>query len=482
MDRMYYVAGVRALLKTKGRNTAKMIGKTEVIIFEECAKDARNEPSKLPENISSLKKLQSYFRKVDLCNDYLKTMNEENQKVLNRLNIPLKSKNPNLETVTAAYTEIVDLVNVFLNHSSKFPSFRDKYSVLSPDLLPILPETAKKDGKRKILSPRMLSFYKDGFFSLQDLFKEITNNRKEQWDLLNTVMDLSGASTSMQNVLQKIRPQIDRMNSVEFPAIREMSLLDLTVLKAMKTINEKQKEQMNQKSYFFYEKPQLDRIFSSPSRCFTWEVVALSPEAFILELLDPTFMVFDVLSPRAFFATILSPAAFVARTLSPTALRAEVLAPRAFNSWVLSPEAMIVEVLTPKFFEPRVMSPEALVIDILSPNIISPHVSSPELVGIAVLSPKILSPRVLNSEERFMVEILSPHLLSGQHSEEEEEDNISFGGLETHEGHHHAPVDSPGGTVSGASHSNEPFAPGHLHPADHLLGQPRIFPFGSFPG
>ncbi|CAJ0584753.1 unnamed protein product, partial [Mesorhabditis spiculigera] len=333
------------------------------------------------------------------------------------------------------------------------------------------------------------------------------------------------------------------MDTEQYPSIRELSLFDMTILKALKTLNWDQKQQMSNRPGCFHIGPQKfnkmtadekERLLEEdirklakmgttqepklrPKRAarvdpvvdllnggnmtvkfqedfpasdddhnagsiagnnstqlqieesggggnetipegeggkeegFTWEVAVLSPEAFIFELMDPDFMV--------------------------------VLAPRAFNTWVLSPEAFIVQILVPKFFEPRVLSPEALIIDVLSPDFLSPKVASGESSGVKVLSPNILSPRVLHSDERFMVEILSPHILSGKHSEEEEEDNISVGGLETHEGHHHGPVaGSESGESAAVAESNEPFAPGHLHPGGHLTGHPRIFRFGPIPG
>ncbi|CAJ0566658.1 unnamed protein product, partial [Mesorhabditis spiculigera] len=55
------------------------------------------------------------------------------------------------------------------------------------------------------------------------------------------------------------------MDTEQYPSIRELSLFDMTILKALKTLNWDQKQQMRDKGYMFYEKPQLERIFSSPS-------------------------------------------------------------------------------------------------------------------------------------------------------------------------------------------------------------------------
>lgn len=95
------------------------------------------------------------------------------------------------------------------------------------------------------------------------------------------------------------------------------------------------------------------------------EVVTLSPNAFLQEILFPralvvsladisndiflknehqlSFFLFklETLSPRAFLAAILSPNALIARVLSPTVFRLEVLSPRAMHTWIVSPEAFV---------------------------------------------------------------------------------------------------------------------------------------------
>ncbi|CAJ0566659.1 unnamed protein product, partial [Mesorhabditis spiculigera] len=204
MDRVWYIAAVRGLLKSKGRHEAKSVGRLEGIVFDECARNAKTvqklaicvthvlaerdriksqkitrplPPSyyvttrsekrrrplrrvrvnrkkrsmaphedpfeidrldrlerklerivnfserskrsvdshrKLPKNVESLRRLQRYFEKVDHCNEYLRTMNDENQRTLRRLNVPLATETPRIEAASAAYSQILDLVNVFL--------------------------------------------------------------------------------------------------------------------------------------------------------------------------------------------------------------------------------------------------------------------------------------------------------------------------------------------------------------------------------
>ncbi|GMT03702.1 hypothetical protein PENTCL1PPCAC_25876, partial [Pristionchus entomophagus] len=52
-------------------------------------------------------------------------------------------------------------------------------------------------------------------------------------------------------------------------------------------------------------------------------------------------------------------------------------------------------------------------------------------------------PRIA-SDEKFVVEVLSPHILGGPHSKEEEEKTvISIGGIEEHEGEHKGGANHP---------------------------------------
>lgn len=77
--------------------------------------------------------------------------------------------------------------------------------------------------------------------------------------------------------------------------------------------------------HYFFQGGALEVVTLSP-QAFLGEIIA--PEALIVRLKQSTTVIvvrqLSTLSPRAFIATILSPAALVARILSPTAFRAEV--------------------------------------------------------------------------------------------------------------------------------------------------------------
>ncbi|CAJ0571690.1 unnamed protein product, partial [Mesorhabditis spiculigera] len=48
--------------------------------FAERSKRSVDSQRNLPKNVESLRRLQRYFEKVDHCNEYLRTMNDENQR------------------------------------------------------------------------------------------------------------------------------------------------------------------------------------------------------------------------------------------------------------------------------------------------------------------------------------------------------------------------------------------------------------------
>ena len=88
---------------------------------------------------------------------------------------------------------------------------------------------------------------------------------------------------------------------------------------------------------------------------------------------------------------------------------------------MLAPRTLFVQVLGPSKWERK--DP---IFSILALGAI--HLGSPDTHGVLVLSPHILSPRIY-SEERYLIEVLSPHILGGEHSSEVEEDEHEhFGG------------------------------------------------------
>ncbi|VDO99395.1 unnamed protein product [Heligmosomoides polygyrus] len=341
-------------------------------------------------------------------------------------------------------------------------------SVMSPRLFSLFPEKGKKFHRHRLLSPTILSFQKDGYFSLPTLFDIITSDGRYQQLLLDVVMDVSGAG----NVLQ-VEQALHGLNVTFLGSLSKeekvarieqdiRALAALGIRRKRKAVNGKshrvqsksvgvqeQNEETDHEMKNNKDAKHTENDYGEASReggiheesdyddleekhqgvefvtlspiAFTHlirggavlEVVTLSPQAFIDEILFPRLLLAEILSPRVFVAAILSPNALVARILSPTAFRLDVLSPRALHTWIVSPEVLLGEILTPRFLDPRILSPQTLVIEVLSPGTgyrIRFYVDNALL--LTSLGP-------FHFELSSKPAILSPHILGGAHGHEE---------------------------------------------------------------
>ncbi|KAK6037572.1 hypothetical protein COOONC_24923 [Cooperia oncophora] len=386
-------------------------------------------------------------------------MNEHNRRLFDEVDLGIDSRTPEMKnSAVSAMQDVLNVINSFVAESSG-----EKVSVMSPRLFSLFPETSHSSGRR-LLSPTIFSFQKDGYFSLPELFDEL---------------------------LVKIKPEIDETKNVKLPVVEELQRKNTRWMRARAMFDDEQRMDYERNGYAFMKEEQLRLIYEDqdqlrhginitelgsmskeqkisrlerdiralaaldqpkwpfwgPGRLHhrrrrrqaegeggphetaaagevdfitlhpaafvsllgegaVLEVLTLSPRAFLSEILFPAALGVETLSPRAFIASVLSPNALIARILSPTAFRVEVLSPRALHTWVLSPEVFLAEILSPRFLDPRVLSPQALVFEVLSPGILSPHFQSSESASLIILSPNILSPRIL-SEEKMIVEVSS---------------------------------------------------------------------------
>ncbi|CAJ0959415.1 unnamed protein product, partial [Mesorhabditis belari] len=428
-------------------------------------------------NLANLRKIHDHFRKVDVCNDYLKTVNTENQKLLDQFD--LKSRTPSLSKNDAALNNVINMINTFMGS----PASDDKFSLLSPKLLSILPESKSHKDRPHLLSPTVFSFHNDGFFTMNDMLKTTTGTDKSNQIILDAVLEASGASDVLNKVLEGMKEEIREMDEVKFPLVRDMSRLDLGHLRAHRTLKSNQRQEFDTKGYTFLEKEQFEHIYGSGSnllrkpRTNITAFLAMSKDekenllekeirqmALIYKeqagksrmkrqaghetetdtttphgTVDPDHgttngtegheshheqheehegVEFITLSPTAFSNFINHGVALEVVTLSPRFWVAEILAPEALILQTLSPRAFIGTVLSPNALIARTLSPTAFRAEVLAPRALTTWILSPEAFVVEVLSPRFLEPRVL-SPEAMVIDILSPGILSPHYLSDE---------------------------------------------------------------
>ncbi|CAJ0608393.1 unnamed protein product [Cylicocyclus nassatus] len=415
-------------------------------------------------HIDKLLLIRDHFQRVKECNNYFDSLNEQNRKFFEQFKLGIDSQAPTVEKQAASVMDgVVQTINAFTSQTSS-----DKLSLFSPRLLSLLPEPSIPNHK-KVLSPTMFSFQKEGILSLPELFKIAAISKEEQNDLLELIMDLSGAGKALQDVLTSLQPEIEEILNIKFPLVQELLQHDKRWTRSRASFTREQNKDYDEKGYAFLDEEQLNLIYTPEDQLrygmnttklgrltrqekmarveknirelaaldkprgpswgsarvkrqanegpINW--VTLSPTAFAVHVLGGASMDIITLSPRAFIVDVLWPSALIQETLSPRVFIVAILSPNALIARIISPTAFRVEVLSPRALVAWVLSPQAFLAQILTPNILNPNVLNPDTFVLQLLSPAIISPgagspTALNA---FVLSpaILSPRLLSGQY-------------------------------------------------------------------
>ncbi|VDM53957.1 unnamed protein product [Angiostrongylus costaricensis] len=337
-----------------------------------------------------------------------------------------------------------------------------KVSILSPRLLSLFPESSS--GNR-LLSPTFFSFQKNGYLSLPELFDVsiiISSDQKQQQFLLDIVLDVSGASVVLKNLIAKMKPEMIDMRYVKLPLIEELFRKDEKWIQMRNSFTEEQTANYNQKGYAFLNEDQLNLIYTKQDQLLsginTTKLGMMSKEEKMKRLESdirhlaalgrPVWpmwenarsirkrqassstssppkhngngeheearingVLYETLHPFAFTPMVAKGAALEAVTLSPHAFIPEIIRPQALVLETLSPRAFIAAILSPSALVARIISPTALRAEVLSPRALHTWILSPEAFIAEVLSPQFIDPRVL-SPEALIIDVLSPDFLS----------------------------------------------------------------------
>ncbi|EPB79010.1 hypothetical protein ANCCEY_01867 [Ancylostoma ceylanicum] len=342
----------------------------------------------------------------------------------------------------------------------------------------------------------------EGVLEVVNDFAIVNANEKQQNMLLDIIMDVSGAGAQLEEMIAKIKPEIEEVRYIKLPLVQELSRKHEKWIRARSKFTDEQEMDYEQVGYAFMNKDQLELIYNRQEQLMhginvteigmmtkeqkmkriesdiralaamerpSWPAWGTSEtnssrhrraaEGNTLENIaareatESQFqleedhenringILFETLHPFAFTTEVGIGAALEVVTLSPNAFLEELLFPRAL---------VLAEILSPRFLDPRIASPQALLLEVLSPGILSPNIWSSETGSLLVLSPNILSPRI-QSEEKMVVEVMSPHILGGAHSHEEAFHQVTE--LGSHSDHFHG--DTEHEKAEGSHHSHE---------------------------
>ncbi|GMT03700.1 hypothetical protein PENTCL1PPCAC_25874, partial [Pristionchus entomophagus] len=221
-------------------------------------------------NSEKLKLIKDHFSRVEKCNQYFKLMSEENRGIINQLGIPIDTRSPKVDASNEQeiMEGVMEMINGFADdHMQKDGREREedsKWSVLSPKLFSLFPNGRKAEriiSKGQILSPNILSFHKDGLFSIPDIFNMLTVDRSSQSKMLDMLLDLSGASLALDDAIGKLEKEITHTKDYQYPLVQELSRLDYAWLQARKTYTPEQLRRIEEKGYAFLEPHQLKRVY-----------------------------------------------------------------------------------------------------------------------------------------------------------------------------------------------------------------------------
>uniref|UniRef100_A0A0N4ZBH4 Uncharacterized protein n=1 Tax=Parastrongyloides trichosuri TaxID=131310 RepID=A0A0N4ZBH4_PARTI len=468
--------------KLKKRWNNKLFVKTlpsfEVILRRPKRSLSNNEEleKNMPTHLKNIVRLEKYQEMCDYVKAYFERINNENTNVLYRYHNPVKIKtikeNPSKKTTNDIIGNIINIVN-------NFTLSKEKFSILSPKLFSILPQCKSNKCKesKKILSPNLFSFYaKDGLFSLPSLMENAFDNKVEVYQWLNTLLELSGASKTLEIAITELEPNIKEMENIIYPNILKLEAMEKLNKKIYATFDSKQEIEFDKLGYTFLTPEQLSLKKTNEELLNYEKMIQMSREDHERQLEnDIKFLALDenmsqkwsmgnqflnirikratsisttndplddyeghhhsgffqVFKPSAFLNVVGSPIVFESLALSPHAFISEILnpefgivstlSPRAFIATILSPNALYSRILQPGFFRAEVLSPRALTSWVLSPEFFITEVLSPKFLEAKILSPEIfaiqiLSPRIIAphvvSSENFALLVLSPSILS----------------------------------------------------------------------
>uniref|UniRef100_A0A1I7X5W6 ANK_REP_REGION domain-containing protein n=1 Tax=Heterorhabditis bacteriophora TaxID=37862 RepID=A0A1I7X5W6_HETBA len=208
-------------------------------------------------HLDNLRKIRDHYNRAEKCRAYFKLMNDENRRLFESLSLSIDSRTPEVNNNASSVLEqIVQMINSFAVSYNPL----NKMSIMSPRLFSLFPDISKPSSNR-LLSPTVLSFQDDGYFSLPELFDIITKNQQYQNLMLEVIMDMSGAGQVLENLLSQMSTEIKNFEEVQYPLVEEMSKKDHSFIKALNSFNDEQSMDYDNKGYAFLNEDQIKLIY-----------------------------------------------------------------------------------------------------------------------------------------------------------------------------------------------------------------------------
>uniref|UniRef100_A0A183C954 Aldedh domain-containing protein n=1 Tax=Globodera pallida TaxID=36090 RepID=A0A183C954_GLOPA len=415
---------------------------------------------RLMKNVAKLRRIQKFFKLVEHCNQYMDGMGEANSDFLSQLPSPTAGnvRSVHFRTHLSPLDALADELQRIL-HNYTFHSL----PILSPRILPLLPEAKSEDDGPNLLSPTMFSFHNEGIFSLPSLFGLISTSEADLVELLDLFLELAGASRALDKIEAQIEPRRSVVERQLYPTVLKLEKMERKWEKVRGTFSNVQKRHLDESGYTFLENTQFRKLLGRTAKGVQLIGEYIFDAQIDLSILDeslleqnifriariedneeagkrvakrelpgdqsakPPDLLFRVRSKSLSQDSELSkmhPFLFTNKLRQgPVVVNGAVLAPRAFFATLSSPNFMTINLLSPMAFTASVLSPRAMATSILSPTAFTANVLNPNALWSEVLSPKffhtnVLSPRALAalvlSPRTMLAEVLSPKLIEAR--------------------------------------------------------------------
>ncbi|CAD5220802.1 unnamed protein product [Bursaphelenchus okinawaensis] len=193
-----------------------------------------------PGIFEKIEKINSYLQKSEACQKFMKDVEQVTSTHLSKYSNPTFYKTQE----STSYEAVSNMVK-----SLKPDNLFNSMSVLSPHLFALFPQE-RMTGPR-LLSPEMLSFHADGFFSFPSIFETMNLSQTEMYRWMDILMSLTGATKKIDDILTKNKEHIDYIENVAYPKIVELQKRRKIWEKIEKSYSKSQKQHLDEHGYTF---------------------------------------------------------------------------------------------------------------------------------------------------------------------------------------------------------------------------------------